>query len=920
MSPRRSGRTPKPVLKPEDNPEIEEKVKKRKASVSNGKNKATKKVKNEEPEVEEEEEAPARSVEFRFIGEPIPKEVAVARWPDRYVPELIEQIKEENTKRIKRGAKEEELEEIMEVKSHYSKAFVDGIEYNLEDDAHVLSDKPASPFICKIIEFFETVDNEAYFKAQWYYRITDTVCRDAVRKVKSDKEKCKEEELDAESRFMEEFDPENQLIEEVDVENKSKELQDAELKKKNEKNKSKNKPKTDHTVHLHPKRIFFSKVKDNNPLELLLGKVTITRIASNVDLKTKEEKIAKCDYYYDMKYELPYKSFVSIPPDTNESATSSGESGLSTVGACESAMSSGASELSLLDLYCGCGAMSTGITLGAEVGGVNLVTRWAVDVNVHACQTLELNHPETNVRNECAEDFLSLLKEWQRLVNQYVLSDESNNTAQGSEDLEEVEEVEEVAPGEFVVERFVGISFGDPKVNAANLQAKDDDDKIKATEIFFKVRWSGYDSAEDTWEPYKGLSNCEDEVREFVKMGHRSKLLPLPGDVDIICGGPPCQGISGFNRFRNDEEPLDDEKNYQMLVYMDIVKFLNPQYILMENVVDLVKFADGYLARYAVKRLLSMDYQVRLGIMAAGSFGLPQFRQRVFVWGAQIGKKIPSYPYPTHEVVVRGNTTVEFEQCLVAYDEDNKPKLHDLLLLEDAIRDLPEIQNNEEREERPYGPDPQTQFQEHIRSNREGTGRHTVLFDHIPLLLNADDYQRVCRVPRAKGANFSDIGGVRKDAKGKWELDPSIPREMLPNGKPLIPDYALSFTGGSSSKPFGRLWWDETVPTVVTRAEPHNQAIMHPTQDRVLSVRENARLQGFPDYLKLCGPVKEKYIQVGNAVAVPVAKALGFAFALAIRGVSFTEPLFKLPDNFGSTIGPLPVEALEAVDRAFEEQ
>ncbi|KAI3867318.1 hypothetical protein MKW98_001752, partial [Papaver atlanticum] len=59
------------------------------------------------------------------------------------------------------------------------------------------------------------------------------------------------------------------------------------------------------------------------------------------------------------------------------------------------------------------------------------------------------------------------------------------------------------------------------------------------------------------------------------------------------------------------------------------------------------------------------------------------------------------------------------------------------------------------------------------------------------------------------------------------------------------------------------------------------------------------------------------YIQVGNAVAVPVAKALGFAFALAIRGVSFTEPLFKLPDNFGSIIGP--VEALEAVDRAVEE-
>lgn len=85
-------------------------------------------------------------------------------------------------------------------------------------------------------------------------------------------------------------------------------------------------------------------------------------------------------------------------------------------------------------------------------------------------------------------------------------------------------------------------------------------------------------------------------------------------------------------------------------------------------------------------------------------------------------------------------------------------------------------------------------------------------------------------------------------------------------------------------RPFGRLWWDETVPTVVTRAEPHNQVrlsrkysnfyisasflnvsecaslqiILHPNQARVLTVRENARLQGFPDYYKMFGPIKEK--------------------------------------------------------------
>jgi site-specific DNA-cytosine methylase len=106
------------------------------------------------------------------------------------------------------------------------------------------------------------------------------------------------------------------------------------------------------------------------------------------------------------------------------------------------------------------------------------------------------------------------------------------------------------------------------------------------------------------------------------------------GTVDVICGGPPCQGISGFNRFRMRDDPLKDEKNKQMLVFMDIVEYLRPKYVLMENVVDILKFADGFLGRYALSRLVAMNFQARLGLMVAGCYGLPQFRMRVFIWGA----------------------------------------------------------------------------------------------------------------------------------------------------------------------------------------------------------------------------------------------------------------------------------------------
>ncbi|KAL5721120.1 DNA (cytosine-5-)-methyltransferase [Ranunculus cassubicifolius] len=117
-----------------------------------------------------------------------------------------------------------------------------------------------------------------------------------------------------------------------------------------------------------------------------------------------------------------------------------------------------------------------------------------------------------------------------------------------------------------------------------------------------------------------------------------------------------------------------------------------------------------------------------------------------------------------------------------------------------------------------------------------------VLFDHIPLNLNVDDNERVSHIPKRKGACFRDLPGVVVHPDNKVEWRPTMKRVLLKSGKPLVPDYAMTYCKGTSSKPFGRLWWNETVPTIVTRAEPHNQVILHPEQDRVLTVRENARL------------------------------------------------------------------------------
>ncbi|XP_028051822.1 DNA (cytosine-5)-methyltransferase CMT3 isoform X1 [Camellia sinensis] len=807
---------------------------------------------------EEEEEQD----DARFIGEPVPDDEARQRWPHRY----MEKSKGKEVGASKGSKSNDDSDEIIQARSHYLKGEVDGrVIFNLDDDAHVKGEEGQDDYICKIVEIFEGTDGLPYFSAQWYYRAKDTVIKSSSNLIDN-------------------------------------------------------------------KRVFFSEVKDDNPLNCLVERLKIVRLPLNqVDLSVKDAAILNCDYYCDMMYLLPYSSFLSLPLD-NMGAGSESDSTISSetdlagpVGGIKFdteevslAEEHKKVEMTLLDLYSGCGAMSTGLCLGSNMSGVNLVSKWAVDLNGYACESLKYNHPESKVRNESAEDFLSLLKEWQKLCISFSLIGSKDSQEHylvdilKTEDDEDQDDESDGDDGEddsevFEVDKILSICYGDPKEN-------------EKRGLYLKIRWKGYGPDEDTWEPIDGLSDCRDRIKEFVTNGYKSKVLPLPGDVDVICGGPPCQGISGFNRFRNKENPLEDPKNKQLVVFMDIVDYLKPRFVLMENVVDLVKFASGFLGRYALGRLVGMNYQTRMGMMAAGAYGLPQFRMRVFLWGARPLEKLPQYPLPTHNVVLRGVIPTEFELNTVAYDEGRKVELERELFLEDAISDLPPVKNDEGRDEMPYGSEPKTEFQQFIRLRKDellscsalgSKASKQVLYDHRPLQLNEDDYQRVCQIPMRKGANFRHLKGVRVRGDNKVEWDPDVERVYLPSGKPLVPDYAMSFVGGSSSKPFGRLWWDETVPTVVTRAEPHNQTILHPLQERVLTIRENARLQGFPDYYKLFGPIKERYIQVGNAVAVPVARALGYGLGLAFQGTCSEEPLFTLPNKFPNILEDLSPAAME---------
>ncbi|KAG0476474.1 hypothetical protein HPP92_013315 [Vanilla planifolia] len=126
------------------------------------------------------------------------------------------------------------------------------------------------------------------------------------------------------------------------------------------------------------RRIFLSEDRNDNDLDCIVEKIDIVQFSNNINLK--EKLIPKCDYYYDMSYSTAYSTFANLLKDEN-----SGESSLSTISSEDRPEAEESSfNATLLDLYSGCGAMSTGLCQGACIAGLNLQTTWAVDYNTFA--------------------------------------------------------------------------------------------------------------------------------------------------------------------------------------------------------------------------------------------------------------------------------------------------------------------------------------------------------------------------------------------------------------------------------------------------------------------------------------------------------------------------------------------------------
>lgn len=295
-----------------------------------------------------------------------------------------------------------------------------------------------------------------------------------------------------------------------------------------------------------------------------------------------------------------------------------------------------------------------------------------------------------------------------------------------------------------------------------------------------------------------------------------------PGELDVLVGGPPCQGFSVYNHHRG----LHDERSSLYREYLRVVAGLEPNWVVLENVTGMTSAGGGAAVQAIMQGLESLGYDVRAEILRAEEYGVPQERRRIVFIGNRLGLPI-AYPNPTH-----GFGT------------------HPLVTVGDAISDLPRLKNGEENGVLVYACEPKSAFQHEMRAGSNCVKNHNAA------KLSEVNLERMRHIPQG----------------GSWR---DIPFELLPKGMKRA-------KRSDHTKRYGRLSWGGLASTILTKCDPHWGAYFHPEQDRTLTVREAARLQSFPDWFEFKGSRTDQYVQVGNAVP----PLLGRAIARTISQVS----------------------------------
>lgn len=289
------------------------------------------------------------------------------------------------------------------------------------------------------------------------------------------------------------------------------------------------------------------------------------------------------------------------------------------------------------------------------------------------------------------------------------------------------------------------------------------------------------------------------------------ELLDMVGiyssEIDIIAGGPPCQGFSMANGW---SRHINNSNNGFVWHFVKWVEQIKPKAFLMENVIGFTAIDGGRLKNKLLTKFREIGYTYAdIYTLDAANYGVPQHRRRVFLVGFLNRNK---YEIPKQ-----------------TFGMPDKP----FITVADAIiGDLPSIKQLPGENKTNYADEPKNSYQHKTRGNKK------ILYNHITT--NCAEHIREKFSWISQGCNWESI----KDRIGIKVQYSSLYKRLDPN-KPSI-----------------------------TMSNYRKSMIIHPLENRLLSVREAARLQSFRDSYIFEGGISSMQQQVGNAVPLLLGKAV----------------------------------------------
>lgn len=256
----------------------------------------------------------------------------------------------------------------------------------------------------------------------------------------------------------------------------------------------------------------------------------------------------------------------------------------------------------------------------------------------------------------------------------------------------------------------------------------------------------------------KNFTNAVAICGDITKSEIKEKVVSesKKANVNMIIGGPPCQGFS----LKGKNLGLEDPRNFLFLEYLEIVKLINPEVIVIENVKNLLNSENGFFIEEIKKKFSELGYIINYGVLNAKYFGVPQSRERTII----IGSKNKSIDLPIEHT-------------------------NNMVTVRDAISDLAYLNSGEGKLESEYKNKPQSDYQKMLRGKK--------LYNHIATAHSEKAIEKLKMIPPECDKSY-----LPKELLGKQKFSTTWSRLEWDKQSPTIDTRFDTPSNGRNSHPF----------------------------------------------------------------------------------------------------------------------